>query len=94
METPASYQTYKNLPPLAGLADFAHASKPGLAVEECVRRLKRFHFCFWRLHQAFIAHLAGEPVYELKMAWSLHGHLTAENDTNFRARIGEMREPF
>ncbi|HEX4140292.1 MAG TPA: hypothetical protein VHY09_08090 [Candidatus Methylacidiphilales bacterium] len=87
------YQSYKNLPPLAGLTDFARAAQPGLSVEECVRRLKRFHFCFWRLHQAFIAHLAEEPIYELKMAWSLHGHLAAENDTNLRNRVGEMREP-
>ena len=93
METLSNYKTYQNLPPLAGLTDFAHAAQPGLSVEECVRRLKRFHYCFWRLHQAFIAHLAEEPIYELKMAWSLHGHLAAENDTSIRARIGEMREP-
>jgi hypothetical protein len=93
MKTPLAYQTYKNLPALAGLTDFEHAAQPGLSVEECVRRLKRFHYSLWRLHQAFIAHLAEEPIYELKMAWSLHGHLTAENDTNIRSRIGEMREP-
>jgi hypothetical protein len=93
MEPPLAYRTYKDLPPLAGLADFEQAAKPGLSVEECVRRLKRFHYVFWRLHQAFIAHLADEPIYELKMAWSLHGYLAAENDTNFRRRIGEMREP-
>jgi hypothetical protein len=88
-----SYQTYKNLPALAGLTDFTRAAQPGLSVEDCVRRLKRFHYSLWRLHQTFIAHLASEPIYELKMAWSLHGHLAAENDTNFRHRIGEMREP-
>jgi hypothetical protein len=93
METPSSYKSYKNLPSLAGLADFEQAIQPGLSVEECVRRLKRFHYAFWRLHQIFIAYLASEPIYELKMAWSLHGHLAAENDTNFRGRIGEMREP-
>jgi hypothetical protein len=85
--------SYKNLPPLAGLGDFASAGQAGLSVEECVRRLKRFHYAFWRLHQICIAHLTAEPVYELKMAWSLHGHLAAENDTNFRRRVGEMREP-
>jgi hypothetical protein len=93
METPSPYKTYKNLPALAGLANFEQATMPGLSVEECVRRIKRFHYAFWRLHQIFIAHLANEPIYELKMAWSLHGHLAAENDTNFRGRIGEMREP-
>jgi hypothetical protein len=84
---------YKNLPPLAGLGDFAAAAQPGLAVEECVRRLKRFHYAFWRLHRICLAHITAEPIYELKMAWSLHGHLAAENDTNLRKRVGEMREP-
>jgi len=93
MPPPQEYRSYKNLPPLAGLADFEHAAQPGLSVEECVKRLKRFHYIFWRLHQIYIAHIANEPIYELKMAFSLHGHLAAENDTNFRHRIGEMREP-
>ncbi len=81
------------LPPLAGLASFAQATQPGLSVEDCVKRLKRFHYSLWRMHQICIAHVPSEALYELKMAWSLHGHLCAENDTNFRDRIGEMREP-
>ena len=88
-----TYSTYRNLPPLAGLADFARASQPGLSVEECVKRIKRFHYALWRLHQICIAHITSEPIYELKMAFSLHGHLAAENDANFRGRVGEMREP-
>ncbi len=87
------YRSFKGLPPLAGLARFDQAAQPGFSVEECVKRLKRFHYAFWRLHQICIAHIANEPVYELKMAFSLHAHLAAENDTNFRHRIGEMREP-
>jgi len=67
--------------------------QPGLSVEQCVSRLKRFHYCLWRLHQISIAHIAEEPLYELKMAFSLHAHLAAENDTLLRSRIGEMREP-
>ena len=90
---PALNSSYKNLPPLAGLATFAEAMKPGLSVEACVKRLKRFHYAFWRLHQICIAHITAEPVYELKMAFSLHSHLAAENDTALRVRIGEMREP-
>ncbi|MCK9588249.1 MAG: hypothetical protein WC076_12645 [Terrimicrobiaceae bacterium] len=88
-----AYHPHKNLPPLAGLGSFEDAMRPGLPVEECVSRLKRFHYCLWRLHQISLAHIAEEPVYELKMAFSLHGHLAAENDTNFRSRVGEMREP-
>lgn len=81
------------LPPLVGLCTFEHAARPGLSVEDCVKRLKRFHYCLWRLHQICLAHLATEPLYELKMAFSHHGFLAAENDTNLRARVGEMREP-
>ncbi len=87
------YRSYKDLPPLAGLASMEEAFREGLSVEECVKRLKRFHYALWRLHQICIAHITAEPVYELKMAFSLHGHLAAENDTAIRSRIGEMREP-
>ena len=52
-----SYQTYRDLPALAGIASFAQASVPGLSVEECVRRLKRYHYAFRRLHGIFIARL-------------------------------------
>ncbi|NDG71189.1 MAG: hypothetical protein EBY32_07770 [Proteobacteria bacterium] len=84
---------YLKLPPLIGIATFDEAKKPGLSVETCVKRLKRFHYAFWRIHQICIAHIAEESVYELKMAFSYHAHLAAEMDTLFRARVGEMREP-
>ncbi|MEI8309926.1 MAG: hypothetical protein WCH98_04140, partial [Verrucomicrobiota bacterium] len=90
---PKPYRPHKNLPALAGLGSFDEAMRPGLPVEECVSRLKRFHYSLWRLHQISLSHIAEEPVYELKMAFSLHGHLAAENDSAFRSRIGEMREP-
>lgn len=69
------------------------AMKPGLSVEECVRRLKRYHYAFKRLHQIFTARITGEPAYELKMGFSLHAHLCAEHTTALRKRVGEMREP-
>jgi hypothetical protein len=78
---------------LIGIASFEEAAKPGLSVSACVSRLKRFHYSLWRIHQICIAHIAEEPIYELKMAFSLHGHLAAEMDTLFRSRVGEMREP-
>jgi len=71
----------------------ADAARPGLSVEECVTRLKRYHYAFKRLHQIFLARLTAEPIYELKMAFSLHAHLCAEHVTAFRKRVGEMREP-
>jgi len=94
MFTPAiAYRPYRNLPPLAGLATFEQAARPGLDVDVAVARLKRFHYAFWRLHQICIARLTAESVYEFKMAFSRHGYLAAEADTLFRDRIGEMREP-
>lgn len=67
--------------------------RPGFSVEACVRRLKRFHYAFKRLHEIFLARLSAEPIYELKMAFSLHAHLCAEYVTALRQRVGEMREP-
>src|SRR5437899_8005343 len=86
-------ESYRNLPPLAGVCSMEEAMKPGLSVEECVRRLKRYHYAFKRLHQIFTAHITAEPLYELKMGFSLHAHLCAEHATALRKRVGEMREP-
>src|SRR5437667_11552015 len=88
-----TYKSYRNLPVLAGVCPMTEAMKPGLSVEECVRRLKRYHYAFKRLHQIFIARITAEPIYELKMAFSLHAHLCAEHGTALRQRVGEMREP-
>lgn len=89
----APYSPLRGLPALAGLATFSAAQQPGLSVEECVRRLKRHHYAFKRLHGIFIARLTAEPIYELKMAFSLHAHLCAEHVAALRQRVGEMREP-
>src|ERR1700754_1276574 len=89
----ANYKSYKNRPPLAGLCSIEEAAKPGLGIEECVRRLKRFHYCFKRLHQILTARITAEPIYELKTGFSHHAYLCAEHVTALRTRIGEMREP-
>lgn len=86
-------QTYRGLPSLAGIATFQRAMSPGLSVEECVRRLKRYHYAFKRLNQIFVARITAEPLYELKMGFSLHAHLCAEHVSALRKRVGEMREP-
>jgi hypothetical protein len=90
---PNAYTPYRNLPPLAGIATFEEARQPGLSVEDCVARLKRHHWAFRRLHGLFIHRLAAEPIYELKMAFSLHAHYCAEHAAAWRNRVGEMREP-
>jgi len=93
MNSAPALSSHRNLPALVNLCTFEQAAQPAMSVEECVSRLKRLHYSLWRLHQICIAHIAEEPVYELKMAFSHHAFLAAENDTNIRTRIGEMREP-
>lgn len=88
-----AYQSYRNIPSLAGICSMEEAMKPGLSVEECVRRLKRYHYAFKRLHQILTARITAEPIYELKMAFSLHAHYCAEHTAALRKRVGEMREP-
>ncbi len=78
------YTSYKGLPPLAGLCTVAEAAKPGLSVEECVRRLKRFHYAFKRLHEILTARITAEPIYELKTAFAHHAYLCAEHVTALR----------
>src|SRR5438876_2230995 len=91
--SPGTYRSYRGLPTLAGLATVADAAKPGLSVEACVARLKRYHYAFMRLHETFTARITAEPIYELKTAFSHHAYLCAEHVTALRQRIGEMREP-
>jgi hypothetical protein len=88
-----SYQSYRDLPPLAGLCSMEEAMAPGLPIEACVARLKRYHYAFKRLHQIFNTRITAEPIYELKMGFSLHAHLCAEHVDALRKRVGEMREP-
>src|SRR5438093_2510767 len=93
MTTIENYQSYRGLPPLAGLATIAEAAKPGLSVEACVARLKRYHYAFVRLHEIFTARITAEPIYELKTAFSHHAYLCAEHVQAVRNRVAEMREP-
>jgi hypothetical protein len=90
---PETYRSYRGLPPLAGLGSIADASKPGLSVEACVARHKRYHYAFKRLHEIFTARITAEPIYELKTAFSHHAYLCAEHVEAIRTRVGEMREP-
>src|SRR6059058_4266956 len=87
-----TYQPYRGLPPLAGICSFEEAQRNGLAIDECVARLKRYHYAFKRLHGIFLARLTAEPIYELKMGFSLHAHYCAEHVDALRKRVGEMRE--
>src|ERR1019366_672291 len=76
-----TYRSYRGLPTLAGLATFEEAAKPGLSVEACVARLKRYHYAFLRLHEIFTARITAEPIYELKTGFAHHAYLCAEHVT-------------
>src|SRR5437764_10511204 len=89
----STYKSYRGLPPLAGIASIAEAAKPGLGVEACVSRLKRYHYALVRLHQILTARITAEPIYELKTGFSYHSYLCAEHVQALRDRVGEMREP-
>src|SRR5215471_14661397 len=88
-----NYRSYKGLPTLAGLATLAEAARPGLSVEACVARLKRYHYGFVRLHEILTARITAEPIYELKTGFSHHAYLCAEHVEVLRSRVAEMREP-
>ena len=87
------YRSYKGLPEVAGVCSLAEAVSPGLSVNECVERLKRYHYAFHRLWMILNARLTAEPIYEIKMAFSLHAHLCAQHVTALRERVTEMRHP-
>jgi hypothetical protein len=93
MDGDMSFQRYRNLPELAGVCSMEAALQPGLAIDECVARLKRFHYVWKRLHGIWTARITGEPIYELKTAFSYHAYLAAEHTAALRERVGEMREP-
>lgn len=75
------------------MASIAEALRIGFSIDDCVSRLKRHHWTFRRLHQILVARLAAEPIYELKMGFSLHAHYCAEHVAAWRERVAEMREP-
>jgi hypothetical protein len=88
-----SYRSYRDLPAIAGICSVEAAAKIGLSIDECVSRLKRHHWALRRLHDIFIRRLIAEPIYELKMGFSLHAHYCAEHAAAWRDRVAEMREP-
>ena len=85
--------TNGNIPPLAGLCDMSTAIQANWSLDESVRRLLRLHHCLRRLHEMLVAHLASEPIYELKTLYSHHAYVFAEQVTLIRRRVGEMRQP-
>ena len=93
MNDPETYRSYRNLPHLAGLCSFPEAIKPGLGIQDCVERLKRYHYALRRIWAITLSRLTAEPVYEIKMAFSHHAYLASELITLMRDRVAEMRQP-
>src|ERR1700676_5224653 len=92
MITPENYRPYRDLPAISGICTVSVASREGFSVDACVKRLKRHHWAFRRLHDVFIRRLTAEPIYELKMGFSLHAHDCTEHGAFWRKWVGEMRE--
>lgn len=93
MSIASAYTGYKGLPELVGLHKMEDAITKGLTVSESVNRLKRYHWTAKRLSLILIGRITSMPVYELKMAFSMHAHLLAEHVDPFFNRVREMREP-
>ena len=81
------------IPPLAGLAAYVEAARPGLGVEESVQRLLRYAWIEKRIMEVGLFWLASTPEWEVKEALGLHVHRSAEHVAALRGRIGEMRSP-
>src|SRR6266571_2658680 len=82
----SNHESYRGLPTLAGLATLEEAARPGLGIEACVARLKRYHYAFQRLHQILTARITAEPIYELKTAFppsTPPWHVTAPTPTRW-----------
>jgi hypothetical protein len=88
-----SYVGFSGVPPLVGLQSMCEATTVGLTVGESVARLKRLHWSLKRLHGIFVSRITSMPIYELKMAFSLHAHYCAEHVGEFANRVHEMRQP-
>ena len=88
-----SYVGFAGLPPLVGLHSMREAATTGLTVGESVARLKRLHWSLKNLHRVFVSRITGMPIYELKMAFSLHAYYCAEHLGELAARVREMRQP-
>ncbi len=88
-----NYSGYMGLPELVGLHTMKEAMKKGLTVIDSVNRLKRYYWAAKRLSLIFTSRITAMPVYELKMAFGLHAHYTAEHVEAFFNRVREMRQP-
>jgi hypothetical protein len=81
------------IPPLAGLFDYAEASRPGFSVAESAQRLWRLAYAYRRLHALAVDALPRTPEWEVKCALGLHLWLDAEHAAALERRVNELRHP-
>ncbi len=86
-------ESFLGLPQLAGVCSMDRAVRSDWSLQQSVDRLKRLHYVLRRLHETLTARITSEPIYELKMAYSHHAYLLAEQVDLIRTRVAEMREP-
>ena len=87
----SDYESYRGIPPLAGLSSMVRATDGAWSLDESLKRLKRIHYVMRRLHETMTAKITAEPIYELKTALSHHAYLCAEQVTLLRRRVGAFR---
>lgn len=81
------------IPPLAGLATYEQAQRPGYSVDDNVERMRRLNYVETRLVEISAAALNPTPEWEVKGALSLHLYLDAEHSQALRLRVAELRRP-
>ena len=80
-------------PPLAGVCTYGDAARPGLSVEESVRRLLRLHWAEKRVFEILVARIPSTPEWEVKGGFALQQWLAVVRADALRTRISEMRSP-
>jgi hypothetical protein len=81
------------IPPLAGLATYEEAARPGYSVDKNVELMRRYNYVEGQLYRMSSAFLNPTPEWEIKGALSLHLYLDAEHSLSFRQRVAELRKP-
>jgi len=81
------------IPPLAGLATYDEAAKPGYGVDENVELMRRYNYIEGQLYLLSAAFINPTPEWEVKGALSLHLYLDAEHGQALRQRVAELRRP-
>ncbi len=81
------------IPPLAGLATYDQAARPGYGVDQNVDLMRRYNYVESRLYEISAAFINPTPEWEIKGALSLHLYLDAEHSQAFRQRVAELRRP-